>query len=57
MEALAQHLARGQFGQVLGHMDTAAAQVQVLYGLPLLPGAEDDGQRRILAGLDRKSVV
>ena len=45
MEPLAQHLARGQFGEVFGDVDATAAEVEVLDGLLLLPGAQDDRDR------------
>ncbi len=40
----------GEFGQVLGHVDAALVEVEILNRLTLLPRAEDDRDGRLLAG-------
>lgn len=46
MEALLEELARGQVHEVLGDVNAASVEIQVLHCLVLLAGAKDDAERR-----------
>jgi hypothetical protein len=51
VEPFAQHLARRQLGQVLGDVNAALVEIEVLDGLALATCAEDDAERSLLARL------